>query len=63
MPKSATMRVTVVQQNVLGLDVAMDDAVPMRVVERACYFARDAHCVGDRKLTLAVEPSREGIRR
>ena len=34
MPKSATSAWPLVQQDVLRLDVAMDDAVPVRVVER-----------------------------
>ncbi len=55
MPKSTTIGAAVVQQNVLGLDVAMDDAVPMRVVERVGHLARDAHRLVDAELRLAVE--------
>jgi hypothetical protein len=36
----------VVQQNVLGLDVAVDHALAMRVVERTRDLARDAHRIG-----------------
>ena len=46
-------RLAVAQQNVLGLDVPMDDAVPVRVVERECRLARDTHRVGNRKLPFA----------
>ena len=56
MPKSATIALAFVQQDVLGLDVAMDHAVPMRVVERTRHLARDAHGVGDRELPFALEP-------
>ena len=47
-------RVPVVQQDVLGLDVAVHHAVPVRVVERVGHLARDAHGVRDREL-----PSRD----
>ena len=55
-------RAAVVQQNVLGLDVAMDHAVAMRVVERVGHFARDAHRLVDAELRLAVRASRESSR-
>ena len=48
-------RAPVVQQNVLGLYVAMDHALPMRVVERVGHFARDADRFVDAELRLAVE--------
>jgi hypothetical protein len=44
-PKIGHERSSLVQQDVLGLDVAMDDAVPMRVVEGARDFGCDAHGV------------------
>ena len=43
------------QQNVFRLDVAMNHAVPMRVVESARYFGGDSHRVGDWKLLFPVE--------
>ncbi len=46
-------RLAIVQQDVLGLDVAVDHAVAVRVVERARHFARDAHGFANRKLPLA----------
>ena len=55
-PEVGDQRVPVVQQDVLGLDVAVDDAVPVRVVERVGDLARDAHGLVDRQLRLAVEP-------
>ena len=39
MPKSATSALPVVQQDVLGLDVAVDHAVAVRVVERVGHLA------------------------
>jgi hypothetical protein len=47
-------RPTVVQQDVLGLDVAVDHA-PMRVVERIGHIGRDADGLADPELRLAVE--------
>ena len=56
MPKSATIGVPVVQQDVLRLDVAMHDAAAVRVLERVGDFARDAHRVVDGQLLFALEP-------
>ena len=56
MPKSATIACPSCEQNVLGLDVAMDDAVAMRVVERDRHLDRDLHRVVDRELAFAIEP-------
>jgi hypothetical protein len=44
----------IVQQDVLRLDVAVDHAVTMGIVERARHFAGDAHGIIDRKLLLAL---------
>jgi len=44
-----------VQQDVLRLDVAVDDAVRVRLAERVGDLARDAQRLVDRKLALAVE--------
>ena len=61
MPKSATSAWPSEQQDVLRLDVAVDDAVVVRVVERAGDLARDAQRVGHRQLPLAVEPVAQGL--
>ena len=42
MPKSATTRVAGGEQDVLGLDVAVDDAVLVRVAQGVGDLARDA---------------------
>ena len=49
-------RGAVVQQDVLGLDVAVDHVVAVGVVERGGHLARDPHRVGHRQLLLAVHP-------
>ena len=49
------------QQNVLRLDVAMDDAAAVGVVERARHFGGDAHGVGDRELLVASEAIAKGL--
>ena len=51
----------VVQQDVLGLDVAVDHAVAVGVVERRGHFGRDPDRVGDRELLLAGEPVAQGL--
>ena len=55
-PEVRHQRLAVVQQDVLGLDVAVDDVVPMRVVQRRCDLGCDADRVRDRELLLPVEP-------
>ncbi len=54
-PKIRDDRGSIVEENVLGLDVPVDDTVPVRVVERAGYFGCDSQRVGDRKLLLSLE--------
>ena len=46
---------TIVQQNIFGLDVAMNHTVPMCVAESTCDFVCYAQCVVDGKLALTVE--------
>ena len=48
-------RAPVVQQEVLGLDIAMNHAVPMRVVECVGHFACDAHRFIHAELRFAIE--------
>ena len=43
------------EQDVLGLDVAMDHALPMRIVESVGYLAGDAHGISNRQLALALQ--------
>ena len=49
------------QQDVLGLDVAVDDAVAVRVVERRGDLGGDAHRVGHRQLLFAADPVADGL--
>ena len=51
----------VVQEDVLRLDVAMDDAAAMGVVEGAGHLGGDADGVGDGELLVAREPVAEGL--
>ncbi len=56
MPKSATFTDAVRQQeDVSGLDVAMDDALPVRVVERIEDLRHDAHDVRGREALVRLE--------
>ena len=43
------------QKDVTGFDVAMDHAVPVRVVECACDLLRDRQCVVHTELLLTVD--------
>ena len=52
-------RSAVVQQNVLRLDVAVDDAVPVRIVERGSHLGGDPHGVRDREMLLPCQPVAE----
>ena len=49
-------RVAVLEHDVLGLDVAMHDTIPVSVIERARHFGRDAHGFVDWELWRGVEP-------
>ena len=49
MPKSATMAWPFGEQDVLGLDVAMDDAAAVGVVQRLGDLAREQQRLGNRK--------------
>ncbi len=51
----------VMQENVLRLDVAMDDAAAMGIVEGTRHLGGDAHGVGDRELLVANEAIAEGL--
>ena len=54
-------RLPLVQQDVLGLEIAVDHAVPVRVVQCAAYRDRDANCLVDRQLSLAIEPMAKAL--
>jgi hypothetical protein len=44
-----------VQQDALGLDVAMDHAMPVRIVQRVGHVARDPDRLVHAKLRLSVQ--------
>jgi hypothetical protein len=50
-----------VKENVLRLEVAMNDAFAMRVVERGRDRRRDSNRLVDRKLLLAIETCAEAL--
>ena len=52
-PKSVDQRVLPGQENVVGLDVAMDHALLVGVGERVGHFAEDPHDLLHRQLALA----------
>ena len=56
MPKSATTACPLVQQDVLRLDVAMNDALAVGVAQRIRDLPCDAQCVIQRELLLAGDP-------
>ncbi len=55
-PEVGDERLSVVQENVLGLDVAVNDTAPVRIVERARDLGRDAERVVDGKLLFSIQP-------
>ena len=54
-------RVAPAQQDVLGLDVPVDDALAVRVPERVGHLAGDLQGVVQRQLPLAPQPVPEGL--
>jgi len=50
----AQQRLAVLEQHVIGFDVAMDDAVAVRVVDAGGDFRGDAENIGERKLRLPL---------
>ncbi len=54
-------RGAVLQQDVLGLDVAVDHALPVRVVQRARDLPGQPHRLVNRELLLAVQPVAQGL--
>src|SRR6478672_10229676 len=60
-PEVCDQGLAILEENVLRLDVAVDDAVAVRVVERARYFTGDAERVLDRQLPLAIESRTKGF--
>ena len=61
MPKSVTIAGSVREQHVLGLDVAMDDALAVRVGERPGHVPQQAHPLGDRERLAAGHPRAERL--
>ena len=62
MPKSATsVSPSSGEEDVLGLHVPVDDAVPVRVVQRARRLMGDPYGVVEGKLVLALEPVSKGL--
>ena len=53
--KVSDQRRSIVQENVLRLDVAVNDVLPMRVVECTGYFTRNTGRLGNRQLAFAVK--------
>src|SRR4051812_37851694 len=53
--------VVLIEQDVLGLDVSMDDAAAMRVRNGVGDVGRDAECVGEGKLSFAGETAAQGF--
>ena len=51
----ADQRVVATQQDVLRLDIAMNDAAAVRVIQAIGDLARDAQCLGERQ-PPAVQP-------
>ena len=49
------------EQHVLGLDVAVEHAVLVRVMERGGHFARDPDRLVERQLMLAPEPVAQAL--
>jgi hypothetical protein len=60
-PEVGHQRLPVRQQDVLRLDVPVDRAVPVGIVERQRRLAGDAHRVGDGQLALAPEPVAQAL--
>src|SRR3954470_9551580 len=54
-PEVGDQCLAILEEDVLGLDVAVNDAVPVRVVERAGDLAGDSQRVVDRELPLAIQ--------
>ena len=54
-PEVADDRLALVKEDVLGLEVAMDNTVAVRIVERAGDGGRDVERLVDRELMLARE--------
>jgi hypothetical protein len=60
-PEISYDRTAVVEQNVLGLDVPVDDVVPVRIVKGTRDFSCDSDRVGDGELLLLVESLAKGL--
>ena len=60
-PEVGYDRVVVLEEDVLGLDVAVDDAAVVRVAERVGDLVGNAKDVGDRQRSVARQPVAEGL--
>jgi hypothetical protein len=53
--------VTAGKQNVAGLDVPVDDAPIVSIVQPVRHLARNPECLIERKLALPIETLTEGL--
>jgi len=60
-PEVRDDRLPGLNENVLGLEVAVNDAARVRVVERVGDSDRDAHRLVDRELLLTLEPMPQAL--
>src|SRR5690242_12382793 len=51
----ADERMSVCEQDVFGLYVAVDDTLPMREIERVRHLASDSNCVLEHELAFALD--------
>jgi hypothetical protein len=49
------------EQDVLGLDVPVDDAVPVGAIERVGHLTREANGLLNRELNFSAEAVAEGL--
>ena len=51
----------ILQENVLRLDVAVHNSTLVRISQRVCHLARDAHSVDHRQLLFAIESATQRL--
>jgi hypothetical protein len=54
-PEVGDNRVAVLEQDILGLDVAVNDTAAVRILQGVGDFVRDAERLGDRKLRVTFQ--------